>query len=290
VHNGRVYAMGATGVLNALDARTGGVIWTRNAATDTGAPIPGWGYTGSPLVADGVLIVATSGRLAGYELATGKPRWTFKTGGGSYSSPHLVTLAGVPQIVLLNGDGASSVSPADGKMLWQHSWPVGVAIVQPAAVDGDLLITVGDAMGGAGLRRLAVTRGSGGWTVSERYTSQGLKPYFNDYVVHEGHAFGFDKSILSSIELSTGERKWKGGRYGFGQMLLLADQDLLLVLSEAGELVLVSATSDKFTEIAKFKAIEGKTWNHHIVVGDVVLVRNGEEMAAFKLPVTKRTS
>jgi outer membrane protein assembly factor BamB len=289
VHDGRVYTLGATGILNALDARTGAVAWSRNAGTDTGAPMPGWGYTGSPLVVDDAVIVSTSGRLVSYDIATGGPRWTHTTGGGGFSSPHLVTIDGVAQILLLAGNGATSVAPADGTRLWQHVWDVGTAIVQPGlAGEHDVLIGLGDAMGGQGMRRLAVGRGSGGWTVEERWTTRGLKPYFNDFVVHEGHAFGFDSTILACIDLSDGARKWKGGRYGLGQMLLLPDQDVFLVLSEEGELALVSATPDKFTELARFKAIEGKTWNHPVLVGDVLLVRNGEEMAAFRLARANR--
>jgi outer membrane protein assembly factor BamB len=130
---------------------------------------------------------------------------------------------------------------------------------------------------------LTAERGAAGWAVEERWTSTGLKPYFSDFVVHEGHAYGFDGGILSSIDLADGKRKWKGGRYGDGQLVLLADQDLLLVLSEKGELALVSATPDQFTERARVPAIEGKTWNHPVLAGDVVLVRNSEEMAAFRL-------
>jgi hypothetical protein len=204
--------------------------------------------------------------------------------GAGYSSPHLATIDGVAQVVLLRGTGAISVAPADGSLLWEHKWPSD-GIVQPALTeDGNVLIGSGSGMSGeVGVRRIAVTHGASGWAVKERWTSNGLKPYFNDFVIHKGHAFGFDGSILACIDLEDGKRKWKGGRYGHGQLVVLPDQDLLLVLSEEGELALVAATPDKFTEIARFPAIEGKTWNHPVLAGDVLLVRNGQEMAAFRL-------
>jgi outer membrane protein assembly factor BamB len=284
IHRNHVYALGATGLLNALDARTGAVVWSRNAAEDTGVELPGWGFTSSPLVVDDVVIVALSGRLAAYDVESGEPRWLGPTGGGGYSSPHLLKIDGVTQVLLLRGARSTSVAPADGTLLWEYSWQPAVSIVQPAFTpDGDILINTADAMGGHGMRRIDVGHGPDGWTTRELWTSRGLKPYFNDFVVHEGHAYGFDGSILSCIDVEDGTRKWKGGRYGSGQLILLPEQDLLLVLSEEGELALVGATPDKYTELARVPGIEGKTWNHPVLIGNTLLVRNGEEMAAFRL-------
>jgi outer membrane protein assembly factor BamB len=286
--NGRVYAFGATGILNALDARSGAVVWSRNAASDTGKEVPLWGFASSPLVVDGLVIVAAAGQLAAYDLATGDPRWRGPDGGGSYSSPHLLTIGGVAQVLLLSDAGATSVAPADGSVLWKHSWP-GFAILQPAlTADGGVLMATSSMNGGMGMRLLAVAHAPGGFAVEERWTSAGLKPYFNDFVVHRGHAYGFDGSILACIGLEDGKRKWKGGRYGSGQLVLLPDQDLLLVVSEEGELALVAAVPDRFRELARFPAIRGKTWNHPALAGDILLVRNGQEMAAFRLSLARR--
>ncbi len=172
------------------------------------------------------------------------------------------------------------------RVLWEHAWRPGAGFLQPAlTADGDVLISAGEGITGLGMSRVAVAHGPTGWTVKERWTTVGLKPFFNDVVVHKGHAFGFDGSILACIDLEDGSRRWKGGRYGHGQLVLFPEQDLLLVLSEEGELALVRAATDQFAEVARFRAIEGKTWNHPALVGDVLLIRNGEEMAAFRLSV-----
>ncbi len=287
INNGLVYALGATGILNALAAETGAVVWSRNAKADTDAPTPDWGFAASPLIVDDAVIVAAGGTLAAYDARTGALRWVGTKYSGHYGSPHLATIDGVAQVLQTGGPGIASFSPADGTMLWEHAWEGG-SIAQPAmTADGDLLFTAVTGPGGLGMRRLVVSRGAGGWTATERWTSNGLKPYFNDYVVHGTHAYGFDNNILASINLQDGKRAWKGGRYGNGQLILLSAQDLLLVLTEEGELALVSATSEKFTEVARVPAIDGMTWNHPVLVGDVLLVRNGAEMAAFKLPLRR---
>ena len=288
LHNDRVYSLGATGIVNALDARTGAVIWTRNAQQDTQKKTPGWGFSGSPLVVGDVVIVAASGAIVGYDLASGNLRWNGPAGGAGYSSPHLLNIGGVDQVLFTNGQGLISVSPADGKLLWKHDWPSD-SIVQPAmTADGDVLVGSGSGMAtGVGLLRIAVENGQNGWTTKERWLSDSLNPYFNDFVVHKDHVYGFDGNVILCVDLKNGQLKWEGGRYGHGQMVVLADQDLLVLVSEEGEVALIQAVPDKFTEVSRFKAIEGKTWNHPVLVGDTLLVRNSEEMAAFRVGLAK---
>ncbi len=123
----------------------------------------------------------------------------------------------------------------------------------------------------------------GAFSVKEVWTSNQLKPSFNDMVYHKGHLYGFDQNILVCLDAETGLRKWKKGRYGFGHMVLLPEVDQLIVLAEQGECVLLAADPTAHRELGRFPAIEGKTWNHPIIAGQTLFVRNGAEAAALKL-------
>jgi len=121
------------------------------------------------------------------------------------------------------------------------------------------------------------------WTVEEKWTSRKYRPYFNDSVFYKGHAYGFDGDRLACMDTDTGDMCWQGKRHG-GQVLLLPDMEMLLVVSEKGEAILVPATPTECKEIARFKALNGKTWNHPTIAHGKLFVRNAEEAACFALP------
>lgn len=276
----RIYTLGGTGILNVLDAGSGSVIWSRDAANDTGIKPPNWGFSGSPLVLSDMVIVALAGKLAAYDLATGKPRWFGEDGGSGYSSPQLLNISGVPQVLLMSKAGALSVDPTTGKKLWEYSWPLGDRVLQPAILENrDLLFSEEY----KSIRRVSVAMDGTEWKIRDIWTSNGLKSVFNDQVIHKGFAYGFDGPYLACVNLQDGKPKWRGGRYQ-GFTLLLADQDVILVLTEKGEVAIVSASPEKYSELSRFQAIKGKTWNHPALAGNILIVRNSQEMAAFRLP------
>ena len=279
VKDGKVYTLGATGIVNALNVENGEKIWSRNAAEDLKIELPGWGFSSSPLVVDSSVVVAIAGSLITYDIKDGKELWRGPNGGDGYSSAHLYVHNNVSQILFLSQMGLSSFSPLDGSILWERK-NKGEQIIQPAIIPGgDLLINNGSRKG---LSRIKVKNENNSWSFEQLWKSTRMKPDFNDIVIHKGFAFGYDGPMLTCIDLKDGNRKWRGERYG-GQILLLANQDLIIVLTEKGEIALVSAITDKFLELHKFQAIDGKTWNHPILVGNILVVRNTEEMVAYNL-------
>lgn len=225
---------------------------------------------------------------AAYRADTGEPAWTAGDGTFGYSSAHLAKLGGVEQILMISDVGIESYQPADGKLLWVHDWKQrGVNRVTQPAILSDTDVLIGTGVGqDQGTQRVRVTRSGDGWKTELVWSTRNMKPYFNDGVVHNGFLYGFDDKSFTCIDLKDGSRKWKTGtQYGHGQVLLLADQGLLVVQAVDGKVVLVEANPDEHVELAKFPALEGKTWNHPVVAHGKLFVRNGTEAAVYELRV-----
>lgn len=286
---GKLYAQGAKGHLQCLDAATGDVVWKTDVASDTGAHVPQWGFASSPLVTDKYVIVFTGGpgnkAVIAYDKSNGAKAWCGGAGTHGYSSAHLAHIDGTPQIVMLSDFGAQGLEPETGAVLWQDPWQtkMNTRVVQPTIIDGKAVL-VGTAEG-KGTRYLQVARSDSGWSAKEKWTTREFRPYFNDYVLHRGYLYGFDGNMLVCVDANSGKRRWKGNHYG-GQVLLVENSNVLIVLTEQGELALVNAEPSEFKEIAKFQAIRGKTWNHPVIAHGKLFVRNAEEMACYELPAS----
>lgn len=282
---GRLYALGAEGELRVLDAKTGKLSWQKNILSDNGASNIQWGMAASPLVVDDKVVVlagGTSGKgVVAYNKMTGARVWSSLNDRASYTSPMLVTLSGKRQVLVVTASRIAGLDPADGGVLWSHPWDVsyGVNASQPLIVGANrFFISAGYGKGAA----LVELQGSGrSFTTKAVWENINLKTKFNSPVVHNGHVYGLDEGILTCVELATGERKWKGGRYGYGQVLLASNH--LIVTTDAGEIVLVKADPAGYAEVTKFSALAGKTWNVPALANGRLLVRNGSEMAAYNL-------
>ena len=286
--DGGLFVQGAAGDVMRLDPKTGEIIWRQDLRKLAERAPPMWGFSSSPLVTHGVVVVHAAGKedkgVIALAADDGRLRWSTAAGEHSYSSPHLLQLGDDQLIGITSNTGLDLLDPTTGQARLRYDWTVQqYRALQPTVVDAEsLLLPTGM---GAGTRRLKLAKAESGdsITAQEVWTSRNLKPDFNDIVVHDGYIYGFDAAMFTCIDLKDGSRKWKGGRYGKGQALLLADSNLLLIVAESGELALVRATPDRFEELAKIPALEGKTWNHMVVVGDCLYLRNAAQAACYQL-------
>ena len=292
ITTGRVFTLGATGLLNCLGLADGKLIWSKDIVADNESEIPQWGISCSPLVFDGMVIVCAGGKdgrsLVAYDEETGERIWSGGDQRAHYSSPLLANIAGSRQAIIFNSRAVAGHSVETGEVLWQTDWPRGgthvtMPIVTP---DGKVLISSGYGVGSA---LIQIKRDdSGTWSTSTVWKSKHLKSKFANMFVRGGFIYGLDDGILTCVDLTTGKRKWKRGRYGHGQMILV--DRLLLVMSEKGAVVLLDPNPNEHRELARFSIFDGKTWNPPALAGNLLLVRTDSEAACFRLPIANSTA
>ena len=283
--DGRVFALGGIGELRALDEATGQVVWRTDILKDAGANNLQWGMAASPLVVGETVIVQPGGpggqSVVAYSKETGKRTWAALDDQQSYSSPMVAELAGVRQLLVFSAARVVGLTLDGGQVLWEHPWKTNFDInaSQPVVVSANrVFLSTGY---GQGAVMLELTRAEPKWSVREVWRNIRMKNQFSTSVLHEGYLYGLDEAILACLDAATGDVKWKGGRYGYGQVVLASGH--LIVLTESGELALVRATPESHQELLRVPAIEGKTWNHPALSDGYLLIRNGNEMAGYDL-------
>ena len=282
IDGNHVYTVGATGILNCLDFDTGRQIWSTNMFVENNAKAPPWGISGSPLIVDDFVIVSAGGAVA-YHKDTGNIAWTGHRVMSAYSSPVLLTLADTEQVVLFDDGLITAHEPLTGKLLWKQSWQSsGVeCAAQPTPLPGDKLLV--STAYGIGSKLFQITKGnqSEKFIVDLLWETIRFKAKFTTIIHYENYLYGLDDGIFACIDPSDGSRQWKKGRYGHGQTLLIGN--VLLVLTESGDIVLLKPDPEKHTELARIEGITGQTWNNPALSGNLLLVRNSQEAACYRL-------
>jgi outer membrane protein assembly factor BamB len=283
--NGRLYALGATGELRCLDAKSGSVIWGKNILTENQASNLQWAMSASPLIVDDKVIVLPGGSggkaVVAYNKLTGAAVWRSQDDKAAYVSPMLVTLAGRRQILVEMASRVFGLAPEDGSLLWSQSWDtdMGINVSQPIIVDKNRFFLSSGYGKGAAL--VEITGSGKSFNPRTVWENINMKNKFNSSVLHEGFVYGLDEGILTCLDVNTGTRKWKGGRYGYGQVILASGH--LIVTSDTGEVALVKASPNEYSEVARFAALQGKTWNYPAIAGGRLFVRNGDQMAVYNI-------
>lgn len=288
ISSNRVFAMGARGRLNCLDLATGKVLWSHATIEEFGARVPEWGVACSPLIAGNAVVVTVGGpghAMVAYHRESGERLWSSGNDDPHWCSPVLLRLNGVPQIVVFS-ENVSAYDPQGGRVLWQYPWRSSYPHVTTPVQVGTNRVLVSQGYGG-GSELLAISRANNRWKATRVWKSIRLKSKFAALIVSGHYVYGLDDGALVCVDLDTGELKWKGDRYGHGQMLLVGK--VLLITAESGEVVLADANSTEFHEFTRFHVFNSKTWNPPAIAGEILLMRNDHEAAAIRLPLAADT-
>ncbi len=287
IRDGRVFSMGATGILNALRLEDGERLWSRHVLEENGSTNLSWGTSGSPLVDGDRVLVSAGGQggrsLVAYQADTGAPLWATGRDRQSYSSATIATVAGRRQLLVFNGGSVAGHDAATGALLWEQPWPAEQPnVAQPLPVGSDRVLFSAGYGVGTKLYQLTATA-HGGVASTLVWESPRLKAKFANVFLHEGFLYGFDEGVFTCLDPKDGERKWRAGRYGHGQAILVGG--LFLIQAEEGELVLVDPSPLGLEELTRFVDFDGKTWNPPALAGNRLYVRTDREAAAFELPL-----
>ena len=284
--DGKVYALGATGEFRCVNATNGTLVWGKNVMTENSASLPDYGLAASPLIVDEKIILqpdAYHGKsVVCYDKRDGKMLWHALDLPMGYATPMVVALGGERQVIVCGRLWVIGLRLDDGVERWRYPWHINNnerPITQPLLLGTNSMLVTAAYM--TGCAAFEVDRTNDTFEARELWKNKNLKSKFASAVLWQGYVYGLDEDILVCVDAQTGERKWKDGRYGYGQ-LLLASGHLILQCAN-GELALIKATPESLTELARFPALHGKSWNAPAIGGGRILLRNGAEMACYEI-------
>jgi outer membrane protein assembly factor BamB len=290
VRGDRVFVLNSYLVLSSLNAATGEEVWSKDLPAEYGGSVIPWQSAASPLIEGDLLFVncnAPSRRLLALRPADGSVVWQGQDDKMTQATPVASTLQGVRQIIFMAQSGLVAVAPETGSVLWRYKFPYSVSTGASPVVAGDIVYC--SAAYNIGAAAVRVTKSGNLWSVKELWRKPGeLMNHWSTPVHHNGYLYGLyghgahGVAPLQCVNLLTGEETWSHEGFGPGGVLWV--DGLIMVLSDAGTLVLVQPDPTAYTEVARFKALTGKCWNVPAVCNGRIYARSTKEGVALEVP------
>lgn len=272
-----IFSFSSYGKLTAHSKTDGKQLWQVDFIKEFGSTLPRWGFSSSPVLVDGVLIMEAGGTderaFVAFDQNTGKLLWAKGKGNASYCSPLVAEIEGQTQIIFANQKTLSSYN-SKGDMLWSYTMKMNGPTAMPTLVDSNKIFI--STVRNSGFEIVEVKNN----TVTEVLQASTMKNDYSSTLYYDGHFYGFNVAALQCISAETGEKKWTKRGFGKGSLILVGDK--LLVLSDKGLLIQVKADPKAYTEQRRFQAIKGKSWTAPSFVNGKIYLRNQTEMACYK--------
>ena len=266
----RVYTLSRSGDLYCLATATGKMIWVKHLQTAFAGKMPEWGYAGSPLVLGTAVLLevgATNGTTMALNKLTGNRLWQSGNDAITYGSLVPFSFNGQSELATFNAFGLVVRAAATGKELARYVWktPYDGNIATPIVAGDKIFISSGNNKGCALLQFT-------GTALTELWKSTAMRNHFTNSVLWHEHLYGFDESALTCVSFATGTTKWKQDGLGKGTLMVAGDK--LIILSEAGTLVVAAATPAGYKELARAKVLTGRCWVVPVLADGRLYVRN----------------
>ena len=284
IADGRVYAHGSHQLV-AADLGSGRLLWQHPLADP-----PEWGFSSSPLLVDGHLVVHSKvaiddrgdATVWAFEPSTGELQWRSGSGHPGYASPLVADLAGQRQIVSFVDQALLGLDPSNGSVLWSYPWTTsyGVNAADPVVLPEDRLFVSSGYQSGAAMLQVSKDA-AGAWRVDELWRSRSMQNHFSSSVQVGDLLFGFDNATFKCISALDGQTLWR--QRGFGRGSLIATDGGLIVLTEDGVLVLVALDPDDYRELARIEVLQGDVWTPPSLAGHWLYVRDHKDLVCLNL-------
>ncbi len=272
VSNGQLFHLSRWGDLFCFDAANGKVVWSKNIATETGIRLPDWGYTGAPLIWKNLLILNIGASGIALEKGNGKIVWQSKDKNAGYSTPLPFEQGGKTYVTMGSGRSYVAVNALTGEVLWEFPWTTsyGVNAADPIMKDGLVFVSSGYNKGSALFK-------PGSSTPEVIWQSRELATQMNPAVLIGDYLYAITGNedrggSMKCVEFKTGATKWQEKSVGHGALTGAGDK--LIVLTEAGELIVARATPEKFEELSRASVLSGKCWSMPVLANGHIYARN----------------